>query len=182
MKIGKDKIEVSLLAKTISIVMTIVAYAIALVVIDLIFDELGTFRSYAIQSVFFGVFGFLLFNFTMNKFAKKIDKEIELDLEEGEELIAYGVANLFRGLEGVGGKLFLTNKQLVFKSHNINVQTGTAKLTLDRIESIEKRKTMFIINNSLLVRTINGHEFKFVVNDRDEWLKVLNESLTLTKI
>jgi len=41
---------------------------------------------------------------------------------------------------------------------------------------------MFIINNSLLVRTINGHEFKFVVNDRDEWLKVLNESLTLTKI
>lgn len=179
MKIGKDKIEVSLLAKAISIVITIVAYAIALVVIDLIFDELGTFRSYAIQSVSFGIFWFLLFDFTMNKFSKKVDKEIELDLEEGEELIAYGVANLFRNLNG---KLFLTNKQLVFKSFQENLKTGTIKLTLDRIESIEKQKTMFIINNSLLVRTINGHEFKFVVNDRDEWLKVLNESLTLAKI
>lgn len=182
MIIGKNKIEVSLKAKAFFIVITTVIYAMLSVVLDLIFDRLDSFSSYAFQSVFFGVFGFLLFDYTMNKFAKKIDKEIELDLEEGEELIAYGVANLFRGLESVGGKLFLTNKQLVFKSHNINVQTGTTKLTLDRIESIDKRKTMLIVENGLLVRTINGHEFKFVVNDRNEWLKVLNESLSLAKI
>ena len=38
-----------------------------------------------------------------------------------ENIEIEGPANLFRGMEGVGGKLFLTNKKVAFKSHKINI-------------------------------------------------------------
>src|SRR5215470_6508505 len=39
---------------------------------------------------------------------------------EGEHLLKQGPANHFRGLEGVGGWLYLTDKRLLFRSHRFN--------------------------------------------------------------
>lgn len=43
-----------------------------------------------------------------------------------------------RGWEGVGGRLYLTNRRLVFESHAINLQTGTTDIPLADIVDAKK--------------------------------------------
>ncbi len=56
------------------------------------------------------------------RFTSKIEKNIKPELTQDENIEIEGPANLFRGMKGVGEKMFLTNKKVVFKSHKINNQ------------------------------------------------------------
>lgn len=130
------------------------------------------------QGVLFGlVFGFV-FPFLMQKWAKWVERKIVMDLDEDEELIYEGGANLFRGIEGVGGKLFLTNQRLYFKPHKINVQSEEQSIPLAQIDEVSTYKTSKIIqlDNGLQVDTVDKQVYKFVVNDRDEWIEQLISS------
>ncbi|MFJ5714141.1 GRAM domain-containing protein [Neobacillus sp. NPDC093127] len=51
-------------------------------------------------------------------------------------------ANLFRGIEAVGGKLIITNQRLMFTSHSLNIQAGTTEIPTSEIASVRKRNTM----------------------------------------
>jgi len=44
-------------------------------------------------------------------------------------------------MEGVGGKLFLTNKKLIFKSHKINVQKGQTSIEYHNIVDVIKKNS-----------------------------------------
>ncbi len=180
MKIGKDKIDISLKAKVVYLLGIMVIYALLLLIIDTVLGQRSSMISYAIQSVVFSVVWFFVFIYAINKFGKKVDNSIKIDLAEDEVLEAEGVANIFRGSEAVGGKLFLTNQHLVFISHKYNIQSGITKLPLESIVSIDKCKTMGFIDNGLLVRTKTGSELKFVVNERNTWLEVLTQKLVLS--
>jgi hypothetical protein len=92
----------------------------------------------------------------------------------GEAPIRHGGANLQRGIETVGGHLYLTTQRLVFESHAFNVQTGTTALALDEIGSIELCWTKFLgliplVPNSLAVTTVSGTEHRFVLWGRGAW-------------
>ncbi|MFY0606092.1 MAG: hypothetical protein JXR10_05215 [Cyclobacteriaceae bacterium] len=148
------------------------------VFVDLFFDyvfrvELISTDRLIIQSVGFGLFsafGFpLILQGLANKASSKIGPTILPDLEENEIIEVEGVANLFRGLEGVGGKLFITNKQLIFKSHELNIQSGQTNIRFQNIKNILKRKTGRIIDNGIRVQTIDDLHFDFVVNERERW-------------
>ncbi|WP_372755879.1 GRAM domain-containing protein [Labilibaculum sp.] len=52
-----------------------------------------------------------------------------------------------------GGKLFLTNKRLIFNTHKYNFQTGETSINLGDITAINKRKTSHIIDNELRIIT-----------------------------
>lgn len=60
--------------------------------------------NFLLFSFLFG-FGYL---FLVKKQTVKLMKKIQIDLKDGEVVQHEGPANLFRGLEGVGGKLLLT--------------------------------------------------------------------------
>lgn len=45
-----------------------------------------------------------------------------MNLEKDEKIVRRNRANHIKPLEGVGGKLFLTNFRLIFKSHFFNIQ------------------------------------------------------------
>ena len=130
---------------------------------------------------FFGIFMGIGFPYITQKFGSKfiskIGKNIKPELTENENIEIEGPANLFRGFEGVGGKLFITNKKLIFNSHKINIQKGQTDIPYENISEIIKRKTAKLIDNGIRIKTNDGNEFNFVVNEREQWIEKLNQKI-----
>lgn len=100
-----------------------------------------------------------------------------------ESPIREGAANLQRGLETVGGRLYLTNQRLVFESHRFNIQTGPTIIPLDSVTGIRKCWTRFLdlvplFPNSVSILTKEGTEYRFVLNNRRAWIEAINQRLT----
>jgi hypothetical protein len=92
---------------------------------------------------------------------------------EGEQLLKQGPANHYRGLEGVGGWLYLTDKRLLFRSHRFNVQNHELSMPWDEIAEAQVCPTAWIIPNGLRVVTAQKAE-RFVVEDRQSWVAEIN--------
>ena len=107
---------------------------------------------------------------------------MKTELNQSEELIKKGGGNLQKGVETVGGHLYLTNQRLIFEAHAINVQGGNTIIDLLDIESTEKCWTKFlnvipIMPNSLAVNTKTGDEYLFVLFGRGAWQEKIKENL-----
>lgn len=118
-----------------------------------------------------GVAG-IIFGWLMDTLSgsKSLQQSIKIELEAGEKIIFQSNANHFKGLEAVGGKLFLTEKRLVFKSHKFNIQNHEFVIKLSDIASIGKFKPLGLTNNGLLVIDKNNETEKFVVENLADWL------------
>ncbi len=86
-------------------------------------------------------------------------------------------ANLFKGMEAVGGKLTITDKRLIFKAHKLNIQGGTTEILMSDIFSVDKASTLKIISNRMIVKTKYGEAFKFVVYKRDKLVDIITGHL-----
>jgi hypothetical protein len=86
-------------------------------------------------------------------------------------------ANLFRGMEAVGGKLTITNQRLMFTSHSLNIQAGTTEIPMSEIATVRKRNTMGFVPNGMSVILKNGTEHKFVVWKRDMLIKTIIDNM-----
>ncbi|MGB5980769.1 MAG: GRAM domain-containing protein [Nonlabens sp.] len=126
------------------------------------------------QGVFFGLFMGFGMPYLMKKFPKTftsdLGKNITPTIDEDEAIEVSGPANLFRGVEGVGGKLFLSNKNVIFKSHKLNVQTGQTTIPFKDIVDLKTRKSGYIFNNGLRIIT-NEKNYDLVVGKRDIWIE-----------
>lgn len=122
-----------------------------------------------------GVVSGLLFGLFIGWFksSKRIDQMMALQLQDGEELVFQTVANHFKGAEAVGGRLYLTNSRLVFRSHKFNIQNHEWTLDRTMIQSVSRYKTLGIISNGLVIRTKNKEEEKFVVEEAGTWMEKL---------
>lgn len=116
------------------------------------------------------LFGLIMGAFNNSKFVKDTTK---IDTDPGEEIVFESLANHFKGLEGVGGKLYLTNKRLIFKSHKFNIQNHQLSIDLSDINSIKRYKTLGVINNGLTIITNHNTTEKFVVEQTDQWQKFM---------
>ncbi|URN93783.1 MAG: GRAM domain-containing protein [Candidatus Pristimantibacillus lignocellulolyticus] len=97
---------------------------------------------------------------------------------ENKENIHFDVfANLFRGIESVGGKLKISDGSLLFTSHALNIQQGSTEIIIDQITSIKKRNTLGIVPNGMLITTRDGVEYKFVVWNRQRIIEFINKRL-----
>lgn len=94
---------------------------------------------------------------------------------EGEQLLKQGPANHFRGWEGVGGWLYLTDKRLLFRSHRFNVQNHELSMPLGEIVEVQTCSTAWVIPNGLRVVTAQGAE-RFVVEGRRSWLEEISQA------
>jgi hypothetical protein len=95
-------------------------------------------------------------------------------LRSGEKIIKQGAANLQKNVETVGGKLYLTNKRLVFEAHKINVQGAPSEVEIAGIQSSEPSWTKFLgflplFPNSLSVYTKQGQEYRYALFGRSAW-------------
>lgn len=102
-------------------------------------------------------------------------------LEPDEEIKKEGRANVQRGLETVGGHLYLTDLRLVFEPHEQNVQIATITLYLSDVKSIKAAWTKFlsfipVAPNSLKVSLGSGEDYKFVLSDRSHWASSITDA------
>ena len=82
-------------------------------------------------------------------------------------------ANLFRGLEAVGGRMQITTHRILFKPHAINFQKEPAEIDLKNIAEVGKRNTLGLVPNGMYVRTKDGTEYRFVVWGRSNLIKII---------
>lgn len=107
---------------------------------------------------------------------------METKLIENEKIVKEGFANIMRGIEAVGGKLFLTNFRLIFEPHPINFQT---ELEITNINDIKKINMIWtrvfgilpLVPNSFELELQNDNKLRFVVNGRRKWIKAIEEVL-----
>ncbi|MEB2777704.1 GRAM domain-containing protein [Algoriphagus sp. D3-2-R+10] len=153
-------------------------FMVGLFLIDFLLEEkLYNWKSLVFQGIFFGVIMVISFPYLFGKFAISLGKNINPELDPDEEIETEGPANLFRGKEAVGGKLFLTNEKLIFKSHKLNIRTGQSDIPFDTIIDIQEQKTEKLTDNGLRVKTVDGREYDFVVDDRKSWMEKLSKKL-----
>jgi hypothetical protein len=121
-----------------------------------------------------------LFATLMILFARYSFKKITITIPENEVLIKEYGANLFRGKEGVGGKIALTDKSVLFKSHKINIQTGESIINIVDISGYEVKNRLFnLLKNDVTLKTTEK-DYRFIIQGRDEFiteLKKLNNSI-----
>ncbi len=91
-----------------------------------------------------------------------------------------GAANLQRGIETVGGWLYLTDLRLIFEPHTQNVQKHIEVINLRDIVFAQTAWTLFlslipVFPNSILLSTKQGSGYRFVVSNRTSWIKLIQK-------
>ena len=117
-------------------------------------------------------FGLLIGLFKSSKYG---GGEIKIETQPDEEIIFETAANHFKGAEGFGGKLYLTNKRVIFKSHKINIQNHELSIYLTDIDNVERYKNVGIFNTGLSIKSKDSKVDKFVVEQAGEWIKKLGK-------
>jgi hypothetical protein len=115
------------------------------------------------------------------KYIFKRGNKIQIEIRKDEIILKEQLANHIKNHESVGGKLFLTNKRLIFKSHKINIQRHIFELDLNKINSCHRYKTIGIIPNGLKITTNNNLTEKFVVNKPNEWITLFEKMNNTTQ-
>jgi hypothetical protein len=95
-----------------------------------------------------------------------------------EEILADQAANLFRGIESVGGRIVVTNKYIKFNAHLKNLQFMPAEIPVNNILKIERRKSLGLIPNQMVLILKSGVEYKFVVNNRERLIEIIENLIT----
>ena len=99
------------------------------------------------------------------------------ELKEGEEFLAIGGANLFRGIEAVGGYIIITNLSVLFRPHAFNIQKQPVEIPRNDIAEVGKRKTLRIKSNGMFIRTKSGVEYRFVVEERERLIQLIQRNM-----
>ncbi|MFC4304407.1 GRAM domain-containing protein [Cohnella boryungensis] len=100
-----------------------------------------------------------------------------MELRPTEQYILQNAAaNLFRGIEGVGGRLDVTNERVIFRPHSLNIQTKILEIDLQEIVKVEKRNTMFVVPNGMKICVTSGKEYKFVVWGRTKLIEQIRNA------
>ncbi|HEX7918752.1 MAG TPA: hypothetical protein VF454_05070 [Gemmatimonadales bacterium] len=120
-----------------------------------------------------GVVGIPLIGIAL--FGRHLWRLVEIPLEAAESIQFVGPANHIKGLEGVGGKLAVTDRHLIFRSHWVNVQRHTLKLPLALVSAIEPVRMLGIADTGLRVHLADGQQELFVVADRPRWIELLSK-------
>jgi len=99
--------------------------------------------------------------------SKTVKEQMQIDGDDS--IVLAGPANHFLNNESVGGKLYLLNDQIHFKSHRFNAQNHEFKIDLNMIKEVKLYNVLGIIPNGMEIQTTTGNTEKFVVNNRDKW-------------
>lgn len=101
---------------------------------------------------------------------------MNIELRNSESLIKQGSANHWQGWEAVGGRLFLTDQRLIFKSHRLNVQRHETSMELEEVASIKPRNNFLLVPNGVSIFLRNGYEERFVIWSRRDWITKIRQA------
>lgn len=106
---------------------------------------------------------------------------LPFSLAAGESLVRSGGANMQRGAETAGGKLFLTSERLVFLAHAFNIGSGPSEVPLGLIAEVGTAWTKLLgviplMPNSIAVTLRDGTVLSYVVTGRKAWIEAIAQA------
>lgn len=123
-----------------------------------------------------GLVAGILFGWGMGAFAnsKRVAQSTEITPEKDETMLFGAQASHLKGLESIGGKLYLTDKRLVFKSHAYNFRNETFSIALQEIVSLHAFKSLGLISNGMAITLSDQKKVKFIVERPEDWISRLS--------
>lgn len=99
-------------------------------------------------------------------------------LEDDELIMKKCLASYTCEGEVLSGALYLTDQRLVFVGYLLSIDNKYMdEVPLTHIKELLPERTFFVIPNLLKVITIKDKVIKFVVKNRNEWLKAINKQI-----
>src|SRR5690606_939898 len=105
----------------------------------------------------------------MKSLGVRLYKSIIFEPREDDEIIVESSSSHMKGLEAVGGKLLLTRKCLIFKSHDFNIQNHEKVFDLFKINSVQT------LDENKFRCKYDGLVEKFILEEPQKWVKLLKE-------
>jgi hypothetical protein len=94
----------------------------------------------------------------------------------GEVVKKQSAASHFVNGVAVGGYFFLTDVQLHFRPHRLNVNAKELSIPIAHISDTEKGSRLGVLPDQLKVLRTDGTIEKFVVEELDEWAEEINNA------
>lgn len=94
---------------------------------------------------------------------------------ETEEVLGKFGVTLRRGLEGVGGRMILTNQRLLFEAHGINLQREPVSIPLDDIRGVKTYNSLGLVPNGFTVQCHSGREYRFIAFNRQQIIDLIRQ-------
>ena len=101
---------------------------------------------------------------------KYILEAVSVDIDADEEITFQTPANFTSGQEPISGKLFLTNKRLIFRNHKQDKNVLQFSIHLTDIKKVDTFKTLKLFENGLSIHTASKETHKFIVDRVKQWL------------
>jgi hypothetical protein len=120
------------------------------------------------------------FGFSRRLRSQTATLQAEIEPPVGEAVEHSAPANHFQKFEGRGGRLFLTRRNLIFKPHRMNIQSNVVTIPRHDIAGVAATRMLGLIPNGLKVTLRDGTVHRFVVRDREGWVRVLTGAADLT--
>lgn len=97
-------------------------------------------------------------------------------LNEGEKILKKDHANMQKAGEAFHGALYLTNERLVFVGYMGDLSNKYMNETpLEHVQELLPEKTFYVIPNIINVQNLKDHNYKIIINNRDQWIQAINE-------
>ena len=98
---------------------------------------------------------------------------------ENEVVVKEGRANLLKGINSIGGKLYLTNLRLVFESHGFAQSKTATIIDLPSISSVQECWTRLLgiiplVPNGIAIDTTQSQEHRLALGKRGTWIDAIN--------
>jgi len=129
-----------------------------------------------IVSIVLGVLGTIFFHIQKVKFKKN-----GLQNTGGQRIIMDGPCNHFIGKDSVGGWMYLTEREVIFVSHNNNRLIHSLSISLDKITNVRFSFVLGFVPNGLSITTQTGQVEKFVLYSRKIWARKIGEVVLAQK-
>jgi hypothetical protein len=94
-----------------------------------------------------------------------------------ETILLQSAATYINGSETVGGKLFLTNKRILFKCKKQHNQNLEVSILLETVESVSPFKILWFINSGISINKQGETPTKFVVNELKPWVPTIVDTI-----
>ncbi len=133
-----------------------------------------------ITGILSGIVYALIFSLFVKMLRKNLSKRIVSIRNElkAKHAIAYDdVANYRVGRKVVGGWLFLTDTDLLFKMHNPKMQKYECTIPLASIEEVTSYKNCGRFFRGLSIKTKNGTTERFVVRELTIWIGKIDDAI-----
>jgi hypothetical protein len=159
--------------KTKQIVLVTIVSALVFIGIESIANNeinLQIVVSEGIKAIIFSLLFFSLGMKLMKKTADQLLKSIpKVELSNDEKMLLEAGASHIKGIEAVGGKLTLTDKRLVFKSHRFNLQNHQQEIPINEIKAVSQGKGYQ--QKMVELKLTNNQTHKFLVELPSQWIE-----------